>query len=501
MLLIEKVVKLLDDFHYNVFREHLKHTSLRSYYPMALFDVIDRNEEIEQSTDKLVAAVYGNDEEKDPTKVRKKLLQLASHTFKMTGYLAKNYPDYLQHNVTRIQHLINTGESQKATKLAHIVLEVAQKIEDFDTELKILNILIQREVLLESAKKSQEYHLRTEEILQHKRDLNEVMSLYNKHIRIKGKPGSNIDADLFIDVFKKYYNSKSTAVSLISKYYSYFTYYYLRDRRVFEAETFIGLLELEDQLEKNDYVIFPYLFTLNQRIPYLKLSLKISEWSSEEILEEANKIIDGSKNNLFWNSFPNIPEMLTMGIQLSHYLNNYLVGYKEEELPNEIEEEIERLQKVCENLLTNEELEKRFEIRYITLQYTYAGFLILDDKEKVKKAINILESLLISFQQTPFHKFIDSLFSLLIIAYFISKQYDKLEDAYRRYKKAISGKTANAENDLTINGFFYAAKWIVTERKQYTKKLKGIIDLTREQNLKNTEKMLCEAKDYFKIPV
>ena len=53
MLLIEKVIKLLDEFHFSQFREHVKHYSVRSYYPLALVDVIDRRADVEQDSEKM----------------------------------------------------------------------------------------------------------------------------------------------------------------------------------------------------------------------------------------------------------------------------------------------------------------------------------------------------------------------------------------------------------------------------------------------------------------
>ena len=53
MLLIEKVVKLLDDFHYSIFREYVKNISIRSFYPLALIDVIDRDYEKKQESEKI----------------------------------------------------------------------------------------------------------------------------------------------------------------------------------------------------------------------------------------------------------------------------------------------------------------------------------------------------------------------------------------------------------------------------------------------------------------
>ena len=77
MLLIEKVIKLLDDFHYGLFHEHVKNISKRSYYPLVLIEAIDRDFGMEQDSEKLCKAVYGDAAEK----TKKKFFQLAFYNF------------------------------------------------------------------------------------------------------------------------------------------------------------------------------------------------------------------------------------------------------------------------------------------------------------------------------------------------------------------------------------------------------------------------------------
>ena len=83
MLLIEKVIKLLDEFHFKIYREHVKNLSIRSYYPLALIDVIDRGIMIEQDSKVLFKNTYGEvaKDEKD----FKKFFQLGCHTIFKLG--------------------------------------------------------------------------------------------------------------------------------------------------------------------------------------------------------------------------------------------------------------------------------------------------------------------------------------------------------------------------------------------------------------------------------
>ena len=86
MLQIEKVVKLLDDYHFDVFREYVKNISIRSYYPLLLLDSINRSIELEQSTEEFCEEIYIEDNPNDE-KTKKKFFQLAHYTFKLTQFL------------------------------------------------------------------------------------------------------------------------------------------------------------------------------------------------------------------------------------------------------------------------------------------------------------------------------------------------------------------------------------------------------------------------------
>ena len=501
MLLIESIVKLLDDFHYQTFRNYLRDKSKRSYYPLVLFDVINRDISVEQSSDELGKAVYGNDET-EPAKTRKKLLQLASYTFKLTGYLAKNYPDYLQHNVTKIQQFINEGELEKATQIANMTLDVAQKIEDYDTELKVLNILIQREVLLEYAKNTQKFHERVREILQHRNDLNEILFHFNQHFRIKGKPSTKEDTEQLVNFFSPYHASKSFAVSMISRFCTVYGLNFLRDLSFYTEGVYKELIDIESRLDKYEYVILPFLYTINHRISYLKLNYASQQSDKKAILTEAASVIENSKSVLYWKSFSNQAELISLSVQLSHYINNYLYSYRDdfnEIVPSDVIEEMTKLKKVCEEMLENKNMESQFTLQYIGLTYMFAGFSVLGSQEEVKEGVNRLEYLLSSYQQMPFHSYLSVIYLLLIIGYFSLKQYDKVEETQKRYKKASTGKKVNIENNLTLQGFYLAAKWIDSGRKQYVKKAFDVVKQVEEYNLNNTKTILTNLMEYYEM--
>jgi hypothetical protein len=502
MLLIERVVKLLDDFHFGVFREHVKNLSVRSYYPLALLDVIDRSFEKEQESEKLFKAVYGDgpDGEKD----MKKFFQLAHHTFKMTGFLARNYPDYLQHNITRLQHLVNTGQLDAATRLAEMLLDVSGKIEDFDTEMKVLRFLAQREALVESNKEALAYYERIGELLQNKRALNDISFFVYKQLKDKGKENA-ANVPEMLGFLQPYRESKSQVIQLMAKLNASYLRFVNRDDSFYKEENFRELESIQEALEKSDYIIFPHLHNIRPKLAFLKLNYSIRQLGTDKVLDEATALIEQSEEDLFWNSFINLPEINSIAIQTSHLVTNYFTTYRDDHLdilPDETKTRIRFLKNKSKSLLENKMLQENYVVRYINLTTIYSGLLLLGGKDDIAESYELLENLLLFYQQVPFHAYIDPIYLNMVLAGFCLKDFEKVERSYRRYKKSTTGKVVNPENDLVLNGFYYASKWLETNRDQYVKKIAAVIEQTTgKSNLSSTRKLLTDVIQYFKIPV
>jgi predicted metal-binding protein len=131
----------------------------------------------------------------------------------------------------------------------------------------------------------------------------------------------------------------------------------------------------------------------------------------------------------------------------------------------------------------------------------YCGLLLLGDEADNRKAIERLESIFVLYQQIPFHSFIDGIYTTLIMAAFNIQDHDKVEEAYRRYKKSTRKKVVNPENDLTILGMYYSSKWLATGRSQYVKKLEAMLEQTRESHLHGTGKLISAVVEYYEIPI
>lgn len=497
MLLIEKVIKLLDDFHYQEFREYLKNHSKRSYFPLALLDVIDRDIEKEQEVDYLCKAVYGDSE----TKTKKKFAQLAHHTFSLTAFLARNYPDYLSPNINLIQRLISQEKVNRAIQVADVLVEVCQKVEDFHTELRLLKIQSQLNVIFEVTYYSIKLQERIAVLLAYQKDFNEVTMYFLSNINPKNKVRKE-DADKHAAFFEKYLKHPATSLRLLSTYYYCYTFYLLRDGRFYQPEKYKVLTQLEADLTKYNYIIFPYLIDCYSNVAFLKLSYQIIRLESETIIEEAEKLIDTKDAPLYLKSLVNNPELFSLAIQSTHYIENYMKGFRkdrEEIIPQVVLSKLDFLKNRCQNILANKIIEERFTLRYINLTVIYSGFLLCGNKKDIKKAINTLEGMMLSYQQVPFHFMLDSIYNILIVAHFCLEDFEKIDDIYKRYKRATKSKAVNAENDANIHGFFYAAKWLKTNRPQYIQKFYAVFEEAKKSNLKRTCNILQELADYFKL--
>lgn len=503
MLLIEKAVKLLDEFHFDQFRNYVKDLSIRSYYPLALIDVINRDIEVEQPSKLLYKDVYGElpEDEKD----MKKFFQLAHYTFKQTEFLARNYPTYLQPNLTHIQQHINSGNLKKATLLADMVIEVANKIEDFDTEFQVLNIIAKKNLLLEAPRQSLQYYERMGHLLDFKQIKNRMNTFMYEQYKEKGKVTKSHTAEENLEFFQPYFNHESLTISLSSRLYYYYALYLLRDSLFYSEGCFKELTSLQDELERNDYLIFPYLSSLRPKLSFLMLAYSLRQLSHEEVLKQADAILEEGQKDKFWNSFVNLPELNSIAVQTSHLVNNYFTSYKEdhlERLPEGVQLKIKELCGRCEEILNNQTLEEEFIVKKINLTTMYCGLLLLGDKTSINKSIDMLEGVLLSYQQIPFHSFIDSIYINLIMGTFCTRDFERLEKNYRRYKKSTKDKIVNPENDLALHGFYYAAKYLETERKQYASKLENVLNDTKDSAiLKSTRGILIEVVRYFEIPV
>ncbi|MFT6147327.1 MAG: hypothetical protein ACJAUH_000004 [Saprospiraceae bacterium] len=498
MLQIEKVVKLLDDYHFDVFREYVKNISIRSYYPLLLLDSINRSIELEQSTEEFCEEIYTEDNPNDE-KTKKKFFQLAHYTFKLTQFLSRNYPAYLAPNINKIQHFINNGHLNKANFYLNALLDISEKIEDFGTYITALNIQALQYELQENIKDVVKNYTRQAEIINYRSLVNQIYLYRQQHFSVKSKPKSNADIEAILSFFTVHFESKSLVVSALSQYFYLHGLNFFNAESFFDKATFDKIEKLEKLLENNSYLVFPFLEDLEYRVAYLKLRSLIQNFDDNRVIELSAKILDNSEATFFWKNFASQPEIFSIAVQASYLSSKYNTAFKSnhlETLLDDVKKRLDTLYSRCEDLLEKDEILDTT-AKHIAVTNSYACLLLLGNDSDNLKAIQLLEGLLFTYQQIPFHAYIDPIFAVKISAYFNLKDYEGLENCYRRYKKMTDKKSVNPENDFTIHVLYYTAKWLETNRNQYLKKLQKRIDETPER-ARNT-KLLQDIIGYFDL--
>ncbi len=121
-----------------------------------------------------------------------------------------------------------------------------------------------------------------------------------------------------------------------------------------------------------------------------------------------------------------------------------------------------------------------------------------DEKDK-KKAVATLEDTLISYQQIPFQNFLDKIFVTIVMGYFSMGQYEKVVSSYKRYKKITAKQIVVQENDLTIEAYYFATQYLISQRKQYLDKLESTYNAAK--HYVSVKLLVNDLVNYFKIPV
>ncbi len=495
MISIQKQIVLLSDFHYKEFLEYLENTN--ADLPYKLITII-RKQKTQPSSDDLCKLVYGDSLEK----TRKKFLQLTHHTFKLSGFLSRNYPNYLKHNLILIEELLSKGDKNRANDVANWLVDVADKIEDYTTLIEVYKFLAQQAFITES-KETIKYHKKIQEYIELEHIKNSIYLYLREHAFFKGKESvskSQLTKDLAF--FDEHVNHKSMSISVLARFGKYYELSFLNHPNFFKNEILVKLDEVEKDFLNNAHVCFHYLDDFYFKILGLRLQHLLSTTDTAAMLFEIKKMNTVSSFLKYWKSYINVPELFSFAIQTSHYLSSYGKFYRADyhsNLPNDIKENLKFLIQKLDSILKKDIWDDGHIIKLINIKCFYAALLITGDIKEKQKSIKIIEDTLVSYQQIPFQKFLDGMFATLVMGYFSLKQYDKVVTCYKRYKKVTTDQIVVKENDLTIEAYYYTAQYLTNARKQYIDKL----ELTYQESaaLPNIKDLVKDLTVYFKVPV
>lgn len=497
MLSIQKVVALLGEHHLREFRDYLSKNNAE--LPLKLVDAVQPYGWNEADSDELCILIYG----KSSAQEKRKFFQLAHHTFKLTGFLSRNYPSYLQHNVGKIEDLVNDGRLKEANYLAEILVDIAGKIEDFATSRSVLQFLAQQSNVREKKMESVRYLEANARVIDSEKALNDIYLYLRSYLHFKDKTsGDHETSEKHLSYFKSYQQHTSFAVRILSRYAWCYTMDFLNDERFYTQEMQDELNSISDELEKSPYVIFSFTDDIELNVDYLKLKLLISWLEKDELQKVAANLLKKRETPKFWRNYLNTAQIGFISIQASLLASTYGFCYRKgwyDRIPAELREEIAAYRKSCEEILASPTWEEEnLYVRYINISNVYCCLLIMSSLADVKRVPPLIEGLLFNYQQVAFHRMYDQIFATLIMAYFISEDYQKVQECYKRYEKLTANSTKNMENDLTIKAYYYAAQWINSGRKQYQEKMNGLLEKSKEaKNLENVRNLVADMKEYF----
>jgi len=502
MLNIQKVVLLLSEEHYLKFEKFLELNG--NTLSLKLIQCIQSYGFEQPDSGELCAAIY----QKSDEKTKRKFFQLAHHTFKLTSFLARNFPFYLVHNLSRISGLINDGKIKEGNNCADILVDISEKVEDWTTQHGVLKFLSHQAFVMEHQKRTLHLHQTIEKVLQWERKANELYTYLREHLNFKDRNSlTNPDIESHISFFRQYTNHESFSIRLISKYCIYHTMNYLDDKMFYDRAVLKGINDLRKELEKHSYMIVHFADDIPLKLDYMYLKHALMTEDKEKVLKDSMALIKKWQYLQFWKGYVNTTQIVSLSIQTSYYLTKYCYGYRTSEerdrlIPEEVLEKVGYLKRVCEELLEKPNWESGYFVRFINLNNIYCSLLLMGDDNDARKAIKILEGLLINYQQISFQKLYDSIFATLVIAYFNLSDFEGLQDTYKRYEKLTSNQVKIEENDLTTKAFYYTGQWRSTGRKQYIEKLKQVYTFTSEgENLNSTRHLIGELIEYYEIPI
>lgn len=498
MLNIQKVVVLLDEHHLQEFRKHLEQA--RAELPLKLVDASKAIGWEEKDSDALCKAIYS----KAGTAEKKKFFQLAHHTFKLSAFLSRNYPSYLVHNITHVEVLVNQGKLKEANRLAEILLDIAEKIEDYNTARAMLQYFAQQSFIVEKRTESVRYLERNAEVIDAERAINDMYLYLRSKLHYKDKGSLNRDdIEKHLSFFGAYAKHPAFTVQLMGRYGCVYTLSYLNDERFYTQQTLDELNAISEELDKNPYVVFTFSDDFELNIDYLKLKYLLSHLNEEELQKASEQLLRKREVPRFWRNYLNTAQMAFLSIQASFYVSHYGFGYRKnhnESLPQEIRDQIDFYKKSCKEILDSTIWNDGLHVRYMNTLNIYCCFLLLGSREDLRSIIDLLEGALFNYQQVAFQRLYDAIFAALIMAYFMLEEYIKVQECYKRYEKLTAPSVKMQENDLTIKAFYYTAQWITTSRKQYKDKITGLLVKTDNvPNLQNARRVILDLMNYYKI--
>lgn len=498
VLTIQKFVYLLDDYHYANFAGYLE--QINASLPLKLITVVRQKLPDFDSHQALCAKIYGSHQ----SNAKQNFNQLSSYTFKLSSYLALNYPAYLHPCLVGIQKLVNEGNYRQANFLAQALEDIAGRAEDYLVHISVLKFLSQQAFIVKDYALTLKLDKKLEQIREYESRYLKIQS----HLRYDAAREKPYNAREFAErktYYKTFLNDPSRRVKILSAY-AYLCCVVQNDTRFFTKEEDIEILHLlERELKNHAYLIFPFMADIEGNVGFLKLNSPLGDPVAKESQVLYKALSDHYDSIKFWKSYLNVGELFLLTVTATRLLTTYHCYIHRPDYDKIITDEdcnvVQQSIEKCSELMERDYYEKRFEFGVRHLTMIHAALLIISGGRNVKKGIDELEALLVAYQQVNLKASTDSIYLCLMVGYFSIKDYEKCAQTFKRYTKNTKGKPVFQPNDTKIYSYYYISQWLLSHSKQYPAKLETLLRNVSAAIKDEPPPTIMELVKYFSVPV
>ena len=495
LLTIQKFIFLLDDFHYYEFSNYL--SLINAWLPLKLTEAIRNKLPGFDTSRELCEKVYGGFDKTH----QQNFNQLTSYTFKHSSVLSQNYPGYLHSNIPLLERIVNEGKRDESNILADALLDIAERIEDFQCQTMVLKFLSQQAFIVKDIPTAFKLNAKLEAAIENEKTFISLQSTLRntEHVSDYSKVGKELVK--LKQYYSQFYGSSSLSIRIFSQY-AYLSSVYYCDPGMFQKDAVVEMIHaLERDIANNPYIVFPFLSDIQGNFGFLKLNSPLVQLNSKEGEKEYEELTAHYNSVKFWRSYLSFWQLHLIAIQVTRLLSAYHYqihrsDYRKIITPNDWRW-VKSLIEKCDELLNIQTFIVHYEFEIRSLKMMYGALLIIAGGNNIKKGIAELESLLIAYQQVNMRGSTDSIYLCLMVGYFSLKDYDKCAKTFRRYTKVIKDKPVYEGNDIKIHAYYYLSQWLATRSKQYSAKMRSLI----ENSTSGPPETIVALIHYFEMPM
>jgi hypothetical protein len=471
ILSIQKLIVLLNENTYNTFYAHLRNSN--AHLPARLVQTIREKGFDFQSTEELCQLIY----QKPASECKNNFYQLSTHSFRLSEFIAINYPNYLLHNLQLMDELIAKQQLAEAQFLAQILLSVAEKINDFNTQMQVLRFMVNQEHIFKQPQKAYGYYEQLKISESNNKALNNIYYLLRNDFNMVNVATRKDPQEILraLDYLKDYFTSSSKSISMMSRYASiYIRFYYGIESYGIEKE----IIEFEKELNNHSYILMPYLFDIKTSCSFIRLGINSFNVNDKDNVATINNYKKHYESIGYWKTYLNVPKLYINMLKAQDYLESYSSLLHQTNfmslVTSDVMTDIQMTSDECLQMIAMHDHSVVYIYDIINLKIATAGLLLLRGGEYIKEGISLVEQSIISFQQMKKSRTIGNSYLILMMGYFMQADYKSCIATYARYIKVSKNRDMYAYIDVKIQIYYNFAHWLSEKEKTSINSLREI---------------------------